>query len=142
VGNWTNYAVALVFFVIGFHLLGVIDLPTPDAAKVRSSRRGPGAAFLLGAVFGIALGPCTFAYMTPVLTASLKAASTAPALAVGLLFAYGVGHCAVIVAAGGSVPLTQQILAWNGESKSSVVLRRVCGGLVIIGGLYLLWTAR
>jgi len=34
-----------------------------------------------------------------------------------LLLAYGVGHCAVIVAAGTSAELVQTLLNWNEQSK-------------------------
>jgi len=35
-------------------------------------RKGLLAAFLLGLVFGIALGPCTFAYMAPMLAVAFR----------------------------------------------------------------------
>ena len=63
-------------------------------------RKGLLAAFILGLVFGIALGPCTFAYMAPMLGVTFKLAKTNSLYGASLLLAYGVGHCAVIVAAG------------------------------------------
>jgi cytochrome c-type biogenesis protein len=35
----------------------------------------------------------------------------------------------------------QRYLDWNEKSKGPVVVKMVCGVLVIIAGLYLLWTA-
>ncbi len=141
VGPWSNYLVAVVFFAMGLHLMGAISLPMPSPANANTTSRGLGAALTLGAVFGLALGPCTFAFMVPVLTATLKVAAGAPALAAGLLLAYGVGHCAVIVLAGGSVQATQRVLNWSAGSKQAEALKQVCAFLVILGGLYLLWTA-
>ena len=80
-------------------------------------RKGLLAAFILGLVFGIALGPCTFAYMAPMLAVTFKLAATNFLYGAALLLAYGVGHCAVIVAAGTSTELVQRFLNWNEHSK-------------------------
>ena len=80
VGRWGNYFVALIFFVVGLHLLGVIPMPWSGPGQVNMKRKGLFAAFLLGLVFGIALGPCTFAYMAPMLAVTFKLAETGAAL--------------------------------------------------------------
>lgn len=59
-----------------------------------------------------------------------------------LLLFYGVGHCAVIVVAGTFTEVVQHYLDWNGRSRGAVILKKVCGVLVIPGGLYLIYTAR
>jgi cytochrome c-type biogenesis protein len=76
VGPWGNYFVAAIFFVVGLHLLGVIPMPWSGPAQPGTKRKGTLAAFILGLVFGIALGPCTFAYMAPMLGVTFKLAST------------------------------------------------------------------
>ena len=58
-----------------------------------------------------------------------------------LLLAYGIGHCAVIVAAGTSTGLVQRYLDWTARSKGTAILRRICGVLVLAGGLYLIYVA-
>lgn len=141
VGGWVNYAVAIVFFVVGLHLLDVIPLNFAGAGNVAIQKRGMLAAFVLGLVFGVALGPCTFAYMAPVLAATFKVAGKQPLYAAGLLTAYGVGHCAVIAVAGGSAGSVQRYLKWSESSRGTAALKKVCGVLVIAGGLYLIYTA-
>jgi len=141
VGRYGNYFVALIFFVVGLHLLGVIPLPFSGAGQVGMKRKGYLAAFILGLVFGIALGPCTFAYMAPMLGVTFKLAKTAPLYGASLLLAYGVGHCAVIVAAGTSTELVQRFLNWNEQSKGLTVVKVICGVLVILGGVWLIHTA-
>jgi cytochrome c-type biogenesis protein len=141
VGRYGNYFVALIFFAVGLHLLGVIPMPWSGPGQVNLKRKGLLAAFILGLVFGIALGPCTFAYMAPMLAATFKLAKTAPLYGASLLLAYGVGHCAVIVAAGTSTELVQRFLNWNEQSKGVTVVKGICGVLVLIAGLYLLWNA-
>jgi cytochrome c-type biogenesis protein len=142
VGRWGNYAEAVIFFVVGLYLLDAIRLPMPGAAQPGMKRKGMLAALILGLVFGMALGPCTFAYMAPMLAVSFKVAATDLAYGVLLLLCYGVGHCAVIVLAGTFTGLVQYYLDWNEKSRGAVILRKVCGGLVLLGGLYLIYTAR
>ena len=76
VGKYGNYFVALIFFIVGLHLLGVIPMPWSGPGQVAMKRRGMLAAFILGLVFGVALGPCTFAYMAPMLGVTFKLATT------------------------------------------------------------------
>jgi cytochrome c-type biogenesis protein len=141
VGRYGNYFVAVIFFVVGLHLVGVIPLSFSGAGPVGMKRKGLLAAFILGLVFGIALGPCTFAYMAPMLAVTFKLAATNFLYGAALLLAYGVGHCGVIVAAGTSTELVQRFLNWNEQSKGIAALKIVCGVLVILGGVWLIYTA-
>jgi len=140
-GPYPNYFVALLFFVVGLHLLGVIPIPWSGPGQVGMKRRGMLAALILGLLFGIALGPCTFAFMIPVLGVTFKVASTALLYGIVLLLAYGIGHCSVIVLAGTCTELVQKYLNWNERSKGAVILKRICGVLVLLGGIYLVYIA-
>ncbi|MHC4553240.1 MAG: cytochrome c biogenesis CcdA family protein [Planctomycetota bacterium] len=141
IGQYGNYFVAAIFFGVGLHLLGVIPMPFSGPGQVGMKRKGLLAAFILGLVFGIALGPCTFAYMAPMLGVTFKLASTNLAYGIALLLVYGIGHCSVIILAGTSTELVQRYLNWNEQSKGTVILKKICGALVLLGGLYLIWTA-
>lgn len=141
VGRYGNYFVALIFFGVGLHLVGVIPVPWSGPGQVNMKRKGLLAAFVLGLVFGVALGPCTFAYMAPMLAVTFKLAATNFLYGALLLLAYGVGHCAVIVAAGTSAELVQRFLNWNEQSKGLTALKTVCGVLVMLGGVWLIYSA-
>jgi len=141
IGPLGNYLVALVFFVVGLHLLDVIPMPGSGPGEARTKGRGLVAAFVLGLVFGIALGPCTFAFMAPMLAVTFKVAADNPVFGAALLLAYGIGHCSVIVLAGTSTELVQRYLAWSERSRGTVMLRRVCGVLVLAAGIYMIYTA-
>ncbi len=141
VGAWGNYLVAAVFLAVGLHLLGVIPLPLVGGRTPNWQRKGLLAALLLGLIFGIALGPCTFAYMAPMLMATFRVAATNLIYGVVLLLAYGIGHCAVIVFAGTFTGWVQGYLNWTETSRAAVLLRQICGALVILGGLYLVYIA-
>jgi cytochrome c-type biogenesis protein len=141
VGPWGNYFVAVVFFIVGLHLMDVIPLDFRGATPSQTQRKGMVAALILGLIFGVALGPCTFAYMAPMLAVTLRAAVESFLYGALLLLAFGIGHCAVIVAAGTSTEAVQGYLQWTEETRGAAIVKKVCGALVILGGLYMLYTA-
>lgn len=142
VGVWGNYLVALIFLVIGLYLLDVIKLSWGDNNGLKLvQKKGYWAALLMGLLFGLALGPCTFAYMAPMLGVVFSVAATNIIFAITLLLAFGVGHCLVIVGAGTMVEKVQHYLNWTEQTKAAKILRKVCGVLVILGGVYLIYTA-
>ena len=140
-GRNANYFVSVIFFVVGLHLLGIIPLGWNKPAHAGEKHKGLFAAFLLGLIFGIALGPCSFAYMAPLLGISFKLAAEQPVYAGSLLMMYGIGHCGIIALAGISASWVQKYRDWNLESHSAFRVKKVCGVLVILGGLYLIYTA-
>ena len=141
VGRYGNYFVAVIFLVVGLHLLDVVPLPFSGPGQVGLKRKGLLAALILGLVFGVALGPCTFAYMAPMLGVTFKLAKTAPWYGASLLLAYGIGHCAVIVLAGTSTEVVQRFLNWNETSMAVTRIKGGCGVLVVLGGVWLIYTA-
>lgn len=141
IGGYGNYMVAVILFIGGLHLLDVIPMPWSGPGHVGMKRKGLLAALVLGLVFGIALGPCTFAYMAPILGATFNLAATNVAYGVLLLLAYGIGHCSVIVVAGTSTELVQRFLNWNEASKGTALVKKVCGVLVLLGGVWMIYTA-
>ena len=138
IGGVGNYLVAGVFFLVGLYLLDIIKLNWSAGVKQTKSK-GLLAALILGLLFGLAVGPCTFAYMAPVLGVVFQTAQTSFALAIVLLLAFGVGHCSVIVGAGTLTGKVQKYLNWSEGSKTILWVKRICGILVILGGVYLIY---
>lgn len=142
VGPYVNYGLALIFLYLGLHFLGVVPLSwTGGGPSPNPRRKGILGAFFLGLLFGIGVGPCTFAYMAPMLGVTLMAASASWLYGMVLLLVYGIGHCSVIVLAGTSAQLVQRTLNWHQGSRGAVLLRQACGVLVILGGAYLVYSA-
>jgi len=141
IGSYGNYVVAGIFFLVGLTLLDIVPIPWSGPGQVGLKRKGPAAAFVLGLVFGIALGPCSFAFMAPMLAMTFTLAATNLAYGIMLLLAYALGHCAVIVAAGASTTLVQRVLDWTVRSRAQLRLKTICAVLVLLGGLYLIYTA-
>ena len=141
IGPYANYFVAILFFLVGLNLLDIVPLPWSGPGQVKMNRKGYLASFVLGLLFGVALGPCTFAFMAPMLGVAFKLAATNLLYGVVLISVYGIGHCSVIAAAGTSAGLVQRYLNWNEASNGAMVLRKVCGVLVLAGGVYLIYVA-
>ena len=76
--------------------------------------------------------------MATMLGVVFSMASTKIVFALSLLLAYGIGHCAVLVFAGTFTEVVQHYLHWNEKSNGSVILKRACGVLVFLGGVYLI----
>ncbi len=138
-GPYANYGVAIIFLIVALQLADIISLEwsPPNALKIK--QKGLWAAFLLGLVFGIALGPCTFAYMAPMLAITFKIAATQTIYAITLLLAYGIGHCSVIILAGTFTEVLQNYLNWNEKSRGALILKKACAVLVMGAGLYLIY---
>ncbi len=141
VGSWSGYMVAGIFILIGLYLLDIVKNPFNGPGQIRMQKRGALAAFILGLVFGLALGPCTFAYLAPVLAVAFKSGAENMIFSILILLIYAVGHCSVIILAGTFTESVQHYLNWNEKSKATVVIKKICAVLVILGGYYMLFKA-
>ena len=144
-GAGGNYFVAVIFLIVGLYLLDLIKLPgwqSSAGKNIKSSDKiGIMQAFTIGLLFGIGLGPCTFAFMAPVLGIVFGIASASMFYAVVLLLAFAIGHCSVIVVAGTLTTKVQKYMNWTEDSKAISYIRKICGLLVISGGAYFIYTA-
>ncbi len=137
-GRTGNIAVAVALVYVGISISGLIELPLPGTGTSSFRRRGRFGAFSMGLVLGAALGPCTFAFMAPVLALMFQLGSRrlGSALLLGLFFAFG--HGLVVVFAGSFTDRVQKLLEWSGSSGGAKGFRIICGALVVIGGVYII----
>lgn len=141
IGPWGKWIVAAVFMVFGLVMLDVISLPWSGPNMASNTKSGPWGAFLLGLIFGAAVGPCTFAYMAPILAIVFDKAGTQFVFSTTLIVLYSLGHCGVIVLTGTLGAKIQRFLNWDQKSHMTARLRKTCGVILIAVGLYLIWTA-
>lgn len=141
IGIWGNLLVAVVFVLVGLYLFDIINFNFLNFGQPQYEKKGFIAAFVLGLIFGIALGPCTFAYMAPMLAVAFKVASTNIIYSMILILFFGIGHCSVIVFAGTSTEVVEKYLKWSDKSKGVSVLKKICGLLLIIAAVYLIYSA-
>jgi cytochrome c-type biogenesis protein len=139
IGQWGNYLVAAIFILIGLYLMDIIRWDWNSLHMGKNTRGGMWGAFVLGLIFGVGLGPCTFAFLAPVLGVVYQTSSENWLKAILLISAFGLGHCAVIVAAGSLTNLVQKYLNWTDDSKVIIYIKRIAGVLVIFAGLYFIY---
>jgi cytochrome c-type biogenesis protein len=138
IGKPGGIILAILLMLFGLNLMEVFALPAPRVAMPGRRRSGLLGSALYGLVFGAAAGPCTFAFIAPLLGVVLAAQAVRPALSAAMLGCFVIGHCGVIVAAGTFSGTVGKLLNWNEKSRVLVILRRVAGALVILAGIYLL----
>src|SRR5512144_1778382 len=134
-GRWLYIGLALVAVTMGLQLMGIVSIPLPFQKTPQLKSRGLWGAFLLGLLTGTVSSPCA----TPVLAVILAYVSTQGDILYGssLLFAYAVGHCALIFVAGLSIGLTESIVSSKGIKNFSLYSKRVSGALLAAAGVYI-----
>jgi len=140
IGITGNYIVAIVFFLAGLYLLDIINPDWNFIHPEKINSKGYLLAFLLGLLFGAGLGPCTFAYMAPVLGVVFQYSATNFTYAVLLIGAFAIGHSLVIAAAGTMSAKIGKYLNWADSSSAVNVFKKICGVLVILGGVYFIYS--
>ena len=142
IGGIGNYIVGVFLILFGIYMMDIIKLPfLEQGVKPTIKKKGLLSSFLIGLIFGIALGPCAFAFMAPMLGIVFNIASSNLIYALALLLAFAVGHCIVIVLAGTFTEIVRRFLNWNEKSGGVVWLKRICGVLIIAAAIYLFITA-
>ena len=138
-GGVTNYLVAALLFVVGLELIGAWPFHWSGLPRPETTKRGVMGAFLFGLAFGTDLGPCTLAFLGPVMGLTIQTASSRPVFAMLLVLAYAAGHCGVLAMAGATGPRLSAMVSHSERGVNA--MRRVCGVLVLVGGLYLVYAA-
>ncbi len=134
-GRWLYVGLALIAVIMGLQLMGIVEIPLPFRKTRQIKSRGLWGAFLLGLLTGTVSSPCA----TPVLAVILAYVSTQGDILYGgsLLFAYAVGHCALIFVAGLSIGLTESIVSSKGAKNFSLYSKKLSGFLLSVAGLYI-----
>ncbi len=136
-----SYIAAGVLLLVALHLLGAVPNPFSPHGQTAVKSKGLAAAALMGLVFGIILGPCTFAFLAPILVVAFRLASGSLAYGAVLMLAYGAGYAAVIILAGSSANLVQRYLNWGEKSRIPTVAKTLCGLAMLVGALWLIFSA-
>jgi cytochrome c biogenesis protein CcdA len=134
VGRFWDYAVLVVCLAMGAHLTGLVAVPFPNVA-VRPAWRGVPGAIGLGALFGVVSTPCAAPVLVVVMAYVASSGASVPYGAL-LLFAYALGHSALVLAAGVSAGAAKSFVVSPRLARAGTVLRKVAGVLIAAVGVY------
>ncbi|OGI06092.1 MAG: cytochrome C biogenesis protein [Candidatus Margulisbacteria bacterium GWF2_35_9] len=135
IGPISDYLLAMLLVITGIYLLEIIRLPFINTDFSFFKRKGYLAALILGGLMGMALGPCTFAFMMPVLGVAFQTAGTHLTFSLGLVLMYALGHCSVIILAGTLTEAAETWLKWNRNNRAVFLIKKICGVLLIAAGI-------
>ncbi|MDD3427427.1 MAG: cytochrome c biogenesis protein CcdA [Caldisericia bacterium] len=141
IGIYGNIIIALIFMLVGLSLMDILPLNWGSIQIKKSKKSHWIQALILGFVFGIGLGPCTFAFMAPILGVIFQVATARLYFSIILLLLFAIGHISVLVLAGTFTEVVQRYLKWSEKSSGVKIVRTICGALVFLGGVYLILKA-
>ena len=139
--HFLTLIVAVIFILMGLQLIGVTKikfLSFNSRIKGTESQNLKGA-IILGILSGLAVGPCSIAYVSPVLSIAMSKASFEGII---LILFYALGYSFVIIFAG---TFTHIFSSYLQSEKGDLILRVVnilCGLGLIAGGIYFLYEFR
>lgn len=138
VGNFWRYIVVAVCFLMGIHLLEIFKISIPRINVGNPKITGFIGALLMGMLFGVVSTPCAVPILAVILV--LIASKGSIVYGLGLLFFYALGHCVLIVIAGTSIGLAKGLLESKRFQKFNFYLRKVAAVLIILVGIYFLFS--
>lgn len=139
IGPASDYLLVMLLLITGLYLLDFINLPFMNIDFSFFKQKGYIAALILGILIGMTLGPCTFAFMMPVLGLAFQAAHTNIYFSLGLILLYALGHCSVIIIAGTLTEVAETWLKWNLKNQVVSWIKKGCGITLIALGLVVLF---
>ena len=140
---WLTMFVGFIFIIIGLHLMKILRIPWIIGGSIGQTKYGGlKGAIILGTLSGLALGPCSFAYATPILTLAAKLAGSGDVFrASAIILSYAVGYSVMLIIAGTGAKWLSGFLNWQHGGRALRALNFICGLALIIGGVYFIWNA-
>jgi len=133
-GLW-NWVVGGVCLLMGLHLLGLLNLTIPSPVRSQPRFRGLLGALVMGLLFGFVSAPCA-APILIVLLVYLAGSGSSISYGAFLLLIYSLGHSVLILIAGTSMGAARKLIESRNITRTTDIMRRASGGLIILVGLY------
>ena len=135
-----NWVVAAVCLVMGLHLMGILNFTIPTPVNVQPKIRGAVGALLLGLLFGVVSAPCAAPILVVLLT-YLAGSGASVTYGGTLLLAYALGHSVLIIIAGTSMGAARKLIESKGLTRTTDVMRRAAGAVIVLVGAYFVYAA-
>jgi cytochrome c-type biogenesis protein len=134
VGSWWTILVGAVLIWVALDMLGVSACKMPGGILGKMQVRGIMGAFVLGLMYGILSGSCTFGFIAPILAViTIQKKIFAGVLMIVL---FGIGHCIPIAIAGSSMALVRRVMESSRFYSGGFWFRRFAGIAIAVLGIY------
>jgi cytochrome c-type biogenesis protein len=140
IGETSNYLIIFIFIIFGLYFLNILKLDWLQFKLNITSKKNITYAFLIGLITGISLGPCTFAFLAPILSIIFGVSASNVSKGIILLSAFALGHCILIVAVGMLSAKIQIYLKWAQSNRAVAYIRGGCGAVMILFAVYFFFT--
>ncbi|MBN2547055.1 MAG: sulfite exporter TauE/SafE family protein [Spirochaetes bacterium] len=133
-----NILIAVLLFIMGLYLLDIVKLNFLNRifSQPDFNKKNFFTAFIMGLFFGVGLGPCTFAYLAPIIGIVFAASSSNIIKSILILSFFAIGHSLVLVFFGTFTKLVEKYLKLNEKSGILNIIKKICGILLICGSIY------
>jgi cytochrome c-type biogenesis protein len=137
-GSWWYIALGVLMIIMALQTWEVINIIPQTSLLSKNNQTGYLGALIAGFLGGLFASPCA----TPVLIALLAIVAREGKIMWGiiLLLLYSAGHSILLVMAGTSVGMVNQMTRSTKYGFISTGLRIVLGSVILILGFYLLYT--
>ncbi len=130
-GIWGD--ILLITCLLYFGLACYDVLPMIGGSGLKGVKKGIAGAFITGFIFGFALGPCTFAFIAPVLGIIISSFAQRPAFSVSVILSFSLGHSILIILMG---YFWDKFSFSGNHGKVGSILKKLSGIILIIYALY------
>lgn len=134
IGPYWTILVGAVLIWVALDMIGVSACSISGGTLQRFNLSGRSGAFVLGLLYGLLSGSCTFGFIAPMLAFITIQQEVARGLLYIVLF--GIGHCIPIVIAGSSMAMVKRLLENTRFQQGSWWFRRLGGVAIGIFGIY------
>ena len=134
VGPYWTVLLGAILLWVAVDMLGIVKCSLPGSPLSKFRIKGLLGAFVLGLVYGILSGSCTFGFIAPILAIITVQEKILTGILLLLIFA--AGHCLPIALAGSSAATVKRMLSNSSFQQSGVWFRKGAGILIGVVGIY------
>lgn len=134
VGPYMSIAVGAILVWVSLDILGVTQCSMSSGLMAKIRVKGLFGALILGLVYGILSGSCTFGFIAPILAIITVQQKVVTGIVYILLF--GIGHCIPIALAGSSTAIVKRFLENSAWQQGSSLFRKLAGVCIGALGIY------
>ncbi len=138
VGSYWQLLIGGVLIWVALGMFGVQSCSISGSLFYRLNLKGVAGAFILGFLYGIISGSCTFGFIAPIL--AIITVQEKVVTGILFIFLFALGHCLPIMAAGCSAAAVRRIMEKRVWQEAGNLFRRAAGTIILLLGVYFIVT--